>query len=104
MKIAVTTSDGFTVDERFGNSKSVYIFRLTNSDINFLETRNMNFTSQMVSAEVSKDNFHDYYELIKDCRALYTAEIDSTNSKQLSEKGIMTIMCQGEISNILTSE
>lgn len=93
MKIAVTTSDGFYVDENFGKSSSFYIFNLSGKEVNFLETRNRKQNSNC-------DAFQIIYNLIKDCNAVFSANIEDLTLQKLKNKGIVPIIYQGEINNL----
>jgi predicted Fe-Mo cluster-binding NifX family protein len=93
MKIAVTTSDGFYVDENFGRSPSFYIFNITGKEVNFLETRSKRQNSNC-------DAFQIIYNLIKDCNAVFSANIEDLTLKKLKNKGIVPIIYQGEINNL----
>jgi len=94
MKIAVTSSDGFFVDENFGNSPSFYIFNLSGKEVNFLETRNRKRQNS------SCDAFQIIYSLIKDCNAVFSASIEDLTLEKLKSRGIVPVIYEGEINNL----
>ena len=95
MKVAVTSSDGFYVDENFGKSPFFYIFNLCGQEVNFLETRSRK------KQNCSCDGFQNVYSLIKDCNAVFSAGIEELSYEKLKQKGIVPVVYKGEISNLI---
>ena len=97
MKIAVTTSDGMTVNEEFNRSSSFYIFKIVRNEIQFLETRNSYLISQ---TRKNPEKYHLIYNLIKDCQVLYTTRIGHFSYNNLVKQGILPIEYNGDIDNL----
>lgn len=100
MKIAVTTSDGFIVDENFGSNGSFYIFNIKGPEVNFVETRNISLKTRSAYSRIENGELDNVYNLISDCQALYSAQIGAPLENQLLKRGIMPIVYQGEINNL----
>lgn len=96
MKIAITSSDGFSIDQEFENSTSFYVFNLTGEKLNFLEFRNFSRTNGDSTKDISQ-----VFHVIKDCKAIYTAKINPKYSKEFKEKGFVIYEKEGEIHEIL---
>lgn len=99
MKVAVTTSDGFHVDENFAKSNSFYIFDLIGKQINFLEARNTQKRKETIEA-TDHDNIDKIIHLLKDCKALFTTDMEYISFMTLKSKGIIPIIYQGDINDL----
>ncbi|MGK7396579.1 MAG: NifB/NifX family molybdenum-iron cluster-binding protein [Candidatus Cyclobacteriaceae bacterium M3_2C_046] len=97
MKIAITTSDGFTVDEYFGKTGSFYIFKLVKANIYFVETRN---SFRILDGKGQPVDYDLLYSLIRDCQVLCTAHIGRFSYDKLMELGITPFIYQGDINNL----
>jgi predicted Fe-Mo cluster-binding NifX family protein len=101
MKIAVTTSDGLNVDGHFGRGGCFYIFRKTSNGIDFLETRTIHLKNHLNNLVDDDQNFQVVYNIIKDCNAVYTANIDNERLRLLNQKGIITYLYEGDINDLV---
>ena len=101
MKIAITTSNGKSVDLHFGKAKSFNIYELTSEELAFIETRSTGGYCSGNSNHKFKPNKLDAaFEVIKDCEVICTAKIGETPSTKLQEKGLHVVEFEGTIDDV----
>ena len=107
IKIAISTSDGKTVDRHFGKADCFYIYKLADNGLEFLEKRDVesyctpeNAQRFAVDNSFNTDRFEKVFNVIKDCKVLYTQQIGDTPSGRLKEKGIEIQTCRCDIRSI----
>jgi predicted Fe-Mo cluster-binding NifX family protein len=100
MKIAVSSSDGFNIDQQFGQGESIYIFKRAGGKMNFLEIRN--FKSAKDSNQQEKINH--LLNQIKDCKIIYTKPLDNEVMKNLKNAGFHVLIREGEIMESISNQ
>jgi hypothetical protein len=102
MKVAITTSNGKSIDIHFGKAKYFYIYELLNGGLKFMEKREsiMSATNNE-KHHFNEDRFDLVYHTIKDCRFLYTAKIDDTSVHMLRRKGVIAETIECEIESLM---
>ena len=101
-KVAVTTSDGKSVDVHFGKASCFYIYNIDTNKISFVEKR---FISPYCSASDVEDGTHEYsldklvpvINILKDCDTLYTQQIGEKPLMGLVNQGLHVQTCNCEI-------
>lgn len=109
MKIAITTTDGKTVDQHFGKANSFHIYEMEHGKLTFVEKRFVQSYCSCVDNEPVKpehefslDRFFLVYEQLKDCKKLYTKQVGDTPKEKLAKNGIDVQLCGCEIASIPT--
>ncbi len=102
MKVAITTTDGVSVNEHFGKANQFYIYSIENNKVNFVEKRIVQAycTPGNTDHDFNWDRFMAVYEEIKDCKVLYTKQIGDTPLDKFKNCGMLVKKCQCEISEI----
>ena len=95
IKIAISTSNGTSVDRHFGKADCFYIYKLTDNGLEFLEKRDVDsYCTPENAAQFAQndafntDRFDKVYGVIQDCQILYTQKIGETPARKLREKGM----------------
>jgi len=102
MKVAITTSNGKSIDMHFGKSNYFYIYKLVNGGLSFVEKRDtISYSSIEETPYYNEDRFDKVYQVIKDCRFLYTAKIGNVPANMLRRKGIFAEVMECEIENLM---
>jgi nitrogen fixation protein NifX len=102
MKIAITTSDGKIIDTHFGHASAFHIYEMENGALKFKEVRHCPpySISDKTHGGFDAFRFGNVYEIIKDCRFLYTSKIGEIPEAKLKEKGILTEVVSAEINKV----
>lgn len=104
MKIAITSSDGVTVDQHFGKADCFYIYEAEHGKLNFVEKRDVvaycKSSVQSSTHNFDNDKFISVFEALKDCMKIYTKQIGDTPLQKLKEEGIEVQLCGCEIDSI----
>lgn len=105
MKIAITSTDGKTVNQHFGKADKFFIYKMENCGLSFVEERTVNpyckdGEEQPKDHGFDENRFFDVFEAINDCETLYTNQIGDTPLSKLKGKGIEVQLCSCEISLI----
>jgi predicted Fe-Mo cluster-binding NifX family protein len=92
MKIAVTSSDGKTVDKHFGEANQFLIFQMGKGGLEFLEIREK-------SSEPVYD--HEYrwkrgFKLIKDCKVIFCRRVGDEPREEFHKLGIEVVESKNE--------
>ena len=101
VKIAVASSDGVTVNQHFGRAQRFRIYRVTDSDCEFLEERE--------NLPACSSQQHDNYllertaDLIADCKAVIVAQIGAGAIDTLLLRHIRPFSLSGAIDDALTT-
>ncbi len=104
MKVAITSSDGVSVNTHFGRAEKFYIYNVYGVEKEFVEERTCQKYcnhSECVPHDFDKDKFERVYDTIKDCEVLYTAQIGDKPAEKLNEKNIKVIVFDGLIEKIV---
>ena len=105
MKVAITSTNGITVDQHFGKANCFYVYEMVQGRLNFIEKRDVIsycgcVTERTDSHEFEKDRFFRVFGTIQDCKKLYTKQIGDTPMEKLKANGIEVQLCSCEISSI----
>lgn len=108
MRIAITTTDGVTVNEHFGKASSFYIYDIADGVLKAIEKRAVEPYCETSEGEVinpdhefSADRFSLVYEKIKDCEVLYTQRIGDAPKAKLKGLGIVIQLCSCSIETLI---
>jgi nitrogen fixation protein NifB len=101
MKIAITSSNGTTVDKHFGEASVFYIYDIKPKKMKFIEKReSLGYSINQLNHDFDKDRLDLVYENIQDCQTLYTARIGLTPAEKLKAKGLNIKIFNGKINDI----
>lgn len=101
VKVAVASSDGQTVNEHFGRSRTFRIYRLHDSGSELLEIRD---NSPACSGHThSEDAMKRAVGTIADCRGIVAAQIGPGAIDALIGKRIMAFTMNGSIAEALNA-
>ena len=89
--VAVTSQEGFLVNQHLGEAKQINIFRLTNDGYVLMEQR------ETPSRGLGELRWKNLAIILKDCKALLVEGIGPTPYKVLTSKGIRVIEMTGLI-------
>ena len=109
MRIAVTTSNGETVDQHFGKATSFNIYDVKDGALKMVDMRQVESYCECENGEpvdpnhkFSQDRFSMVKETIKDCEKLYTLQIGEVPKENLEIVGIAVQECKCAIEKIPT--
>ncbi|NBC84338.1 MAG: hypothetical protein GVY19_13295 [Bacteroidetes bacterium] len=106
MKIAVCTSAGFRVDRHFGKTSTFYIYEIVDGYKQFIEKRHIDSycsderMQRMPEHPFNRSKLEAVYEVLKDCKKLYTEAIGDVPKQHLIKKGIEVYEGTNEITSI----
>ncbi len=104
MKIAITSSNGKTVDIHFGKADKFYVYEIIGSLPAYVGERDtLNYCQGPEKHKFNQEKLDLIYELIKDCEILCTAKIGEKPASKLLEKGINIVESEGELHEIFQS-
>ena len=99
-KIAIATSDGFTVNEHFGHAKFFRVYELTDTDYSFIEVRDaVAACQQQLGHDTTR--FDKILELLSDCDAVLVQKIGEGAAAYLISKGVRVFEVSGSIDAVL---
>lgn len=99
-KIAIATSDGFTVNEHFGHAKFFRVYELTDTDYSFIEVRDaVAACQQQLGHDTTR--FDKIIELLSDCDAVLVQKIGEGAAAYLIERGVRVFEVGGTIDAVL---
>ena len=99
-KIAIATSDGFTVNEHFGHAKFFRVYELGETDYTFLEVRDAVAACQH-SLGHDTTRFDKIIELLSDCDALLVQKIGEGAAAYLISRNVRVFEANGMIDAVL---
>jgi predicted Fe-Mo cluster-binding NifX family protein len=98
MKIAVSSSNGKTINTHFGKAKTFYVFEMTDGNIQYLEKRKTDtYCNSDPMHAFRKADFDKVYQVIADCDVLYTKKIGAMPAQKCKTLGLKVIQTEGEI-------
>ena len=101
MKIAITSTNGKTIDTHFGQATCFYIYDVHDRQAKFIEKRfTMGYCITKENHQFRKDRFDNVFNIIGDCLLLYTAKIGEVPLDALRERGMSVRIFEGKISEI----
>ncbi len=99
-KIAIATSDGFTVNEHFGHAKFFYVYELSECGHSFVEIRDAVAVCQQALGH-DTTRFDKIIELLSDCDAVLVQKIGEGAAAYLIERGVRVFEVSGVIDAVL---
>ena len=99
-KLAIATSDGFTVNEHFGHANFFRVYELGNTDYTFIEVRDAVAACQH-SLGHDTTRFDKIIELLSDCDAVLVQKIGEGAAAYLIERGVRVFEVSGPIDGVL---
>lgn len=101
MKVAICSSNGSHVDLHFGKTSNFYIYELSKKEKFFIDKRSVGKYSPVKkflreegeSHPFDQKKFDAVYNVIGDCKKVYTVSIGEVPKKKLHEKGIEVQLC-----------
>lgn len=102
MKIAVTSSDGRSVDTEFAKAQEIYVYTLEGKRIQGLEKRQTDqYCISGAQQAFSRNSFERVYETIKDCDITFTQRIREIPKQRCRSLGVNIRQVEGDIIEIL---
>ena len=99
-RLAVATSDGFTVNEHFGHAKFFRVYDINQSGYDFIEVRDAVAACQHRLGH-DTTRFDKIIELLSDCDALLVQKIGEGAAAYLIERGVRVFEVSGSIDGVL---
>lgn len=99
-KVAVATSDGFTVNEHFGHAKFFRVYELGENGHTFLEVRDAVAACQHQLGH-DTTRFDKIIELLSDCDALLVQKIGEGAAAYLISRNVRVFEVSGAIDAVL---
>ncbi|MCR5121409.1 MAG: dinitrogenase iron-molybdenum cofactor biosynthesis protein [Ruminococcus sp.] len=99
-KIAIATSDGFTVNEHFGHAKFFRVYEVGETSFIFLEVRDAVAACQHQLGH-DTTRFDKIIELLSDCGAVLVQKIGEGAAAYLISKGVRVFEVSGSIDAVL---
>ena len=99
-KVAVATSDGFTVNEHFGHAKFFRVYELGENGHTFLEVRDA-VTACQHQLGHDTTRFDKIIELLSDCDALLVQKIGEGAAAYLISRNVRVFEVSGAIDAVL---
>ncbi|MBR1739786.1 MAG: dinitrogenase iron-molybdenum cofactor biosynthesis protein [Ruminococcus sp.] len=99
-RIAIATSDGFTVNEHFGHAEFFRIYDINESGYEYKELRDRVAATQQVFRH-DANIFDKIIELLSDCDALLVQKIGEGAAQYLIERGVRVFEVSGPIDGVL---
>lgn len=99
-RLAVATSDGFTVNEHFGHAKFFRVYDINQSGYDFIEVRDA-VTACQHRLGHDTTRFDKIIELLSDCDALLVQKIGEGAAAYLIAKNVRVFEVSGSIDAVL---
>ena len=99
-RLAVATSDGFTVNEHFGHAKFFRVYDINQSAYDFIEVRDAVAACQHRLGH-DTTRFDKIIELLSDCDALLVQKIGEGAAAYLIAKNVRVFEVSGSIDAVL---
>ncbi len=99
-KIAVATSDGFTVNEHFGHANFFRVYELNETGHKYLDVRDAVAACQH-SLGHDTTRFDKIIELLSDCDALLVQKIGEGAAAYLISRNVRVFEVSGQIDAVL---
>ncbi len=99
-RLAVATSDGFTVNEHFGHAKFFRVYDINQSGSDFIEVRDAVAACQHRLGH-DTTRFDKIIELLSDCDALLVQKIGEGAAAYLIAKNVRVFEASGSIDAVL---
>ena len=99
-RLAVATSDGFTVNEHFGHAKFFRVYDINHSGYDFIEVRDAVAACQHRLGH-DTTRFDKIIELLSDCDALLVQKIGEGAAAYLIARNVRVFEVSGSIDAVL---
>ncbi|MBQ1904234.1 MAG: dinitrogenase iron-molybdenum cofactor biosynthesis protein [Ruminococcus sp.] len=99
-RLAVATSDGFTVNEHFGHAKFFRVYDINQSGYDFIEVRDAVAACQHRLGH-DTTRFDKIIELLSDCDALLVQKIGEGAAAYLIARNVRVFEVSGSIDAVL---
>lgn len=99
-RLAVATSDGFTVNEHFGHAKFFRVYDINQSGYDFIEVRDAVAACQHRLGH-DTTRFDKIIELLSDCDALLVQKIGEGAAAYLIAKNVRVFEVSGSIDAVI---
>lgn len=107
MKVAITSTDGVSVNEHFGKASDFLIYTIDKGSITLVEKRKV--TPYCKSSQGTEETPHSFnadafleiYNQISDCQVLYTKQIGEVPLAKFTKIGLKVQTCACEIESIV---
>ena len=99
-RLAVATSDGFTVNEHFGHAKFFRVYDINKSGYDFIEVRDAVAACQHRLGH-DTTRFDKIIELLSDCDALLVQKIGEGAAAYLIARNVRVFEVSGSIDAVL---
>ena len=99
-RLAVATSDGFTVNEHFGHAKFFRVYDINQNGYDFIEVRDAVAACQHRLGH-DTTRFDKIIELLSDCDALLVQKIGEGAAAYLIAKNVRVFEVSGSIDAVL---
>ncbi|MBE6873267.1 NifB/NifX family molybdenum-iron cluster-binding protein [Ruminococcus sp.] len=100
-KVAVATSDGFTVNEHFGHAQFFRVYELNDDGYEYAGIRDAVAVCQQALGH-DTTRFDKIIELLSDCDAVLVNRIGEGAAAYLIERGVRVFEVSGTIDAVLT--
>ena len=100
-KVAVATSDGFTVNEHFGHAQFFRVYELNDDGYEYTGIRDAVAVCQQALGH-DTTRFDKIIELLSDCDAVLVNRIGEGAAAYLIERGVRVFEVSGTIDAVLT--
>ncbi len=105
VKVAVSSADGKTVHQHFGQTTQFIVCEIDDSDIRFIERRENRPACGGVTEDGetghNEDRMQQTIDLVADCRATVSAQIGTAAAARLAERGIQAFIIPDFIDSAL---
>ena len=99
-RLAIATSDGFTVNEHFGHAKFFRVYDLSEDGYTFSDVRDaVAVTQQSLGHDTTR--FDKIIELLSDCDAVLVQKIGEGAAAYLIGRGVRVFEVSGRIDSVL---
>ncbi|MDR0613226.1 MAG: hypothetical protein LBG45_07090 [Dysgonamonadaceae bacterium] len=100
-RIAIASSDGESVNQHFGQVRSLLIYEISDAGAEFVEDREINLASG--EAAHTERNMNIFAETLSDCSAVFVRRIGAQSAKFLHERNIRTFEVDFTLNHIIAT-
>lgn len=100
-RIAIASSDGESVNQHFGQAKSLLIYEIDAEDADFIEDREI----KLIPGEAahSDGNMNIFAKALSDCSAIFVRRIGARSAQYLHARNIRTFEVDFSLNRIVTT-
>lgn len=100
-RIAIASSDGESVNQHFGQARSLLIYEISDAGVKFIEDREIKLIPD--EAAHTERNMNIFAEALSDCSAVFVRRIGAQSAKFLHERNIRTFEVDFTLNHIVTT-